>query len=112
MIASSTCSGSRPDRLKTSWATVVPRSTAGTSLSVPLKVPMAVLKGVEITISVPLLPLPKFMILLFYFRYHLRGILCGMFYHLPAQYPNLTLTNTAIGCLRSVYVLTPNVLFL
>jgi hypothetical protein len=36
-------------------ATVVPRSTAGTSLSDPLKVPIAVLRGVEITISVPLL---------------------------------------------------------
>jgi hypothetical protein len=36
-------------------ATVVPRSVAGTSFSIPPKVPIAVLKGMEITISVPLL---------------------------------------------------------
>jgi hypothetical protein len=41
----------------------VPRSTAGTSFRDPPKVPMAVLKGVEITISVPLL-LEKLMFLL------------------------------------------------
>jgi hypothetical protein len=44
-----------PDREITSLATVVPRSTAGTSLSDPPKVPIAVLRGVEITISMPLL---------------------------------------------------------
>jgi hypothetical protein len=39
--------------------------------------------------------LPKFMILLFYFRYHLRGILRGMFYHLPHNTLHLTLTSTS-----------------
>src|SRR5215203_2521196 len=58
-------STSMPDREMTSLATVVPRSTAGTSLRAPPKVPMAVLKGVEITISVPL-PLAKLMLLLYF----------------------------------------------
>src|ERR671917_5825 len=57
-------SASIPDREMTSLATVVPRSTAGTSLRDPPKVPTAVLKGVEITISVPL-PLAKLMLLLY-----------------------------------------------
>src|SRR5215212_3823296 len=78
-ITWSTWSGSRPARLRTSVATVVPRSTAGTSLRDPPKVPMAVLKGVEITISVPLLaklinpPLLRFHV--YGDIYHLRDIL-------------------------------------
>ncbi len=63
-ITWSISSTSIPDREMTSLATVVPRSTAGTSFKDPLKVPMAVLRGVEITISVPLLP--KLMILLYF----------------------------------------------
>src|SRR5215204_1591923 len=62
-------STSMPDREMTSLATVVPRSTAGTSLRAPPKVPMAVLKGVEITISVPL-PLAKLMLLLYFVATH------------------------------------------
>src|SRR3989337_2340031 len=58
-------SASIPDREITSLATVVPRSTAGMSLRDPPKVPIAVLKGVEITISVPL-PLAKLMLLLYF----------------------------------------------
>src|SRR5919199_4457479 len=64
-ITWSISSTSMPDLEMTSLATVVPRSTAGTSLRAPPKVPTAVLKGVEITISVPLPLLPKLMFLLY-----------------------------------------------
>src|SRR5215210_3418754 len=52
-----------PDLLNTSLPTVAPRAVAGTSFRAPPKVPMAVLRGVEMTISVPL-PLPKLMLFL------------------------------------------------
>jgi hypothetical protein len=55
----STCSPSMPERLRTSLPTVAPRSVAGVSFSAPPYVPMAVLRGVEITISPFPLPLPK-----------------------------------------------------
>src|SRR5215216_4886369 len=61
-ITWSTCSPSTPERERTSCPTVAPRSVAGTSLSTPPKVPIPVLKGVEMTISP--LPLPKLMVLL------------------------------------------------
>src|SRR5919199_5838853 len=104
-ITSSTCSGSRPDRLRTCVATVVPRSTAGTSLSVPPKVPMAVLKGVEITISVSLLPLPKFIVLLC-FRYHLCGMLPPTRYPTPTQQSKNKEPNS-INSLRPAALLFP-----
>src|SRR5215210_7043780 len=63
-ITWSTCSPSTPERERTSWPTVAPRSVAGTSLSAPPKVPIPVLKGVEMTISPLPLPLPKLMVLL------------------------------------------------
>src|SRR5215211_6770942 len=63
-ITWSTCSPSIPARERTSLPTVAPRSVAGVSLSAPPKVPIAVLSGVEMTISVPLPLLPKLMVLL------------------------------------------------
>src|ERR671910_771623 len=60
-ITWSTCSPSTPERERTSWPTVAPRSVAGTSLSAPPKVPIPVLRGVEMTISPLPLPLPKLM---------------------------------------------------
>src|ERR687885_1645338 len=42
-----------------SWPPGAPRSVAGGSLSEPPKVPMPVLRGVEMTISPLPLPLPK-----------------------------------------------------
>jgi hypothetical protein len=48
-----------PDRLMTSRPTVAPRSVAGTDFKVPPKVPIPVLKGVEMTISTLPLPFPK-----------------------------------------------------
>src|SRR5918997_358322 len=48
-----------PERSMTSLPTVAPRSVAGTSLRAPPKVPIAVLRGVEMTISLPLPLFPK-----------------------------------------------------
>src|SRR5215210_6600207 len=56
-ITWSTCSPSIPALERTSLPTVAPRSVAGVSLSEPPKVPIPVLRGVEMTISP--LPLPK-----------------------------------------------------
>src|SRR6266566_2813920 len=50
-ITWSTCPGSNCASSNTLLATVAPRSAAGISLSMPPKVPMAVLRGVEMTIS-------------------------------------------------------------
>src|ERR671920_1093425 len=58
-ITWSTCSPSMPALERTSLPTVAPRSVAGVSLSEPPKVPMPVLRGVEMTISPLPLPLPK-----------------------------------------------------
>src|SRR5215216_1203939 len=71
-ITWSTCSPSIPARERTSLPTVAPRSVAGVSLSEPPKVPIPVLRGVEMTISPVPLPLPK--LTLYSFRlHHVRG---------------------------------------
>ena len=54
-ITWSTCPGSSCASSNTFLTTVAPRSEAGISLSMPPKVPIAVLRGVEITISFKLL---------------------------------------------------------
>src|SRR5215210_7574306 len=58
-ITWSTWSPSIPARERTSLPTVAPSSVAGVSLSEPPKVPIPVLRGVEMTISPIPLPLPK-----------------------------------------------------
>src|SRR5215210_1236796 len=68
-ITWSTWSPSTPERERTSLPTVAPRSVAGVSLSAPPKVPIPVLKGVEMTTSPLPLPLPK--LTLYSFRLHL-----------------------------------------
>src|SRR5919112_2899821 len=100
MLPTITCfisSTSMPDREITSLATVVPRSTAGISLIAPPKVPMAVLSGVEITISVPL-PLAKLMFLLM-FRFHLALVYQNAYTYKRATAPisasRATLTSAA-----------------
>src|SRR5215218_2237780 len=50
--------GSTPERSITALPTVAPRSVAGTSLSAPPNVPIAVRRGVETTMSAALLPKP------------------------------------------------------
>src|SRR5215207_4833550 len=50
--------GSIPERASTALPTVAPRSVAGTSLSAPPNVPIAVRSGVETTMSAALLPKP------------------------------------------------------
>src|SRR5918995_4968270 len=71
-ITWSTWSPSTPARERTSLPTVAPSSVAGVSLSEPPKVPIPVLRGVEITISPIPLPLPK--LTLYSFRlYLIRG---------------------------------------
>src|SRR4028118_109846 len=88
-----------PDREMTSLATVVPRSTAGTSLIAPPKVPIAVLRGVEITISVPL-PLVKLMFLLV-FRCHLALSYQNAYTYKRPTAPNFATRSTNFRCLRS-----------
>src|SRR5215211_3995653 len=63
-ITWSTWSPSIPARERTSLPTVAPSSVAGVSLSEPPKVPIPVLRGVEMTISPIPLPLPKLTFLL------------------------------------------------
>ena len=58
-ITWSTWSPSIPARERTSLPTVAPSSVAGVSLSEPPKVPIPVLRGVEMTISPTPFPLPK-----------------------------------------------------
>src|SRR5918998_1770094 len=58
-ITWSTWSPSSPARERTSLPTVAPSSVAGVSLSEPPKVPIPVLRGVEMTISPTPFPLPK-----------------------------------------------------
>src|SRR5919107_3964684 len=71
-ITWSTWSPSTPARERTSLPTVAPSSVAGVSLSEPPKVPIPVLRGVEMTISPLPLPLPK--LTLYSFRvYLIRG---------------------------------------
>src|SRR5438067_1033938 len=53
----STSTAPRPVRAAISETTVAPRSDAGVSLSVPPNVPIAVRRGVEMTISSPLNPI-------------------------------------------------------
>src|SRR4029453_12434094 len=50
--------GAIPERSSTALPTVAPRSVAGTSLSAPPNVPIAVRSGVETTMSSALLPKP------------------------------------------------------
>src|SRR5215210_6729713 len=95
-ITWSTWSPSIPARERTSLPTVAPRSVAGVSFSEPPKVPMPVLRGVEMTISPFPLPLPK--LTLYSFRLRLaRG-------YIKRQGPDRTTQTSLYGL--SVYIST------
>src|SRR5215210_2790607 len=94
-ITWSTWSPSTPARERTSLPTAAPSSVAGVSLSEPPKVPIPVLRGVEMTISPLPLPLPK--LTLYSFRlYLIRGYIKRQSPDHAARTPLYALQRTAL----------------